>query len=159
MGQSSWNQKAVTAPRAPPQTPGAKRTNGSSGLGFAQPKDDSQILFLYCSCAMYFTYILASRLYGTLYTGVTSALTSRVTQHRTGHFGGFTRQYGVHRLVWYEPHDSISVAIRREKRIKHWPRAWKINLIEAGNPHWRDLYPELLAAPAGPLTGIAPPNV
>lgn len=114
-------------------------------------------MFLYCSGAMYFTYILASRYNGTLYTGVTGKLVGRVSQHRTGHFEGFTKKYGVHRLVWYEVHDDITVAIHREKRIKHWPRAWKINLIEAANPHWRDLYPEFFAVPRGPLTGLVPP--
>ncbi len=88
-------------------------------------------------------YILASRPNGTTYIGVTSNLVQRVWQHRNDLVGGFTRQYGVHRLVWYEPHPSMEAAITRERRLKKWRRAWKINLIEKANPSWRDLYPEI----------------
>ena len=84
-------------------------------------------------------YMLANRKNGTLYTGVTSDLTKRVYQHRNGLIDGFTSDYGVKRLVWFEPHDSMDGAIVREKRIKKWNRAWKLELIEAGNPDWRDL--------------------
>jgi putative endonuclease len=85
-------------------------------------------------------YILASRRNGTLYTGVTNSLSRRVSEHREGLLPGFTKRYGVKRLVWYEPHESIAAAIHREKLIKKYPRRWKINLIEAANPHWLDLY-------------------
>jgi putative endonuclease len=84
-------------------------------------------------------YMLASRRNGTLYTGVTSNLQARIYQHRNGLVRGFTREYGVKLLVWYELHDRMEGAILREKRIKKWNRAWKLELIEAGNPDWRDL--------------------
>ena len=88
-------------------------------------------------------YILASRRNGTLYTGVTSKLLVRIQQHRDGTFDGFTREYGVKRLVWFEAHATMESAITREKRIKKWMRAWKLELIEAGNPGWRDLAEDL----------------
>jgi len=88
-------------------------------------------------------YILASGKRGTLYIGVTADLVGRVYQHRKGITGGFTQKYGVHRLVYYETCGDIREAIRREKRLKKWNRAWKIELIEASNPEWRDLYPEI----------------
>ena len=84
-------------------------------------------------------YILASWRNGTLYIGVTSNLMARIVQHRAGSFGGFTRMYGVKRLVWFENADTMDGAIGREKQLKNWHRAWKIELIEAGNPTWRDL--------------------
>ena len=84
-------------------------------------------------------YLLASKRNGTLYCGVTSDLPGRLHQHRSGAAFGFTKQYGVHRLVWFEPHDNMEAAIQREKRIKKWRRAWKLELIEAGNPRWSDL--------------------
>lgn len=89
-------------------------------------------------------YLLASRRDGTLYTGVTSNLVKRVWEHRNDVVEGFTRQYGVHTLVWYELHDSMEAAITREKRIKGWKRQWKLELIETSNPDWRDLYESLL---------------
>ena len=79
-------------------------------------------------------------MYGTLYTGVTSDLIGRVWQHRSDLVAGFTREYGVHRLVWYEVHGDINEAITREKRIKKWNRDWKVNLIQGMNPDWDDLY-------------------
>ena len=88
----------------------------------------------------YWAYILASRLGGTLYIGVTNNLVQRVYQHRTGVTAGFTKEYHVHRLVYFEPHTDIEAAIRREKRLKKWNRAWKIRLIEENNPNWDDLY-------------------
>ena len=91
-------------------------------------------------------YILASRRHGTLYIGVTSSLARRVMQHREGLIPGFTRRYGVKRLVWYEVHDTMEAAIQREKRLKEWRRAWKIDLIETHNEFWDDL---------GPLLGLA----
>ena len=85
-------------------------------------------------------YILANRKNGALYVGVSSDLALRTYQHRTGKFEGFTSRYGIHRLVWYRIHDSIVEAIADEKRIKKYPRQWKINLIEETNPDWLDLY-------------------
>ena len=85
-------------------------------------------------------YILASRRHGTLYVGVTSDVAKRVWQHKNDVLPGFTRRYGVHRLVWYEPHESMTAAIAREKAIKAWKRQWKIDLIERSNPEWLDLY-------------------
>jgi putative endonuclease len=91
----------------------------------------------------YFVYILASRQGGTLYVGVTSDLVRRVAEHREDAVAGFTQRYGVKQLVRYEAHDSIEAAIRREKRLKKWPRAWKVALIETANPQWRDLWAEI----------------
>ena len=88
-------------------------------------------------------YILASKPNGTLYVGVTSDLIQRIWQHRNGFVEGFTKRYGVHRLVWYEVHECMESAIRREKAIKKWHRAWKIELVEKNNPTWRDLYNEI----------------
>jgi putative endonuclease len=86
-------------------------------------------------------YILSNRIGGTLYTGVTSRLVQRIHEHREGLIDGFSKRYGLHRLVYYEEHATAESAIRREKQIKEWKRAWKIALIERGNPHWIDLYP------------------
>lgn len=85
-------------------------------------------------------YILASRRNGTLYTGVTSDLVRRTWEHRSGLVEGFSKRYGVHRLVYFEAHDSMAEAIQRERRIKKWNRAWKIDLIESTKPEWRDLW-------------------
>ena len=87
-------------------------------------------------------YILASKRNGTLYTGVTSNLLARIHQHRDGMVRGFSSRYGVKLLVWFERHATMDAAITREKRIKKWNRAWKLELIEAGNPEWRDLAEE-----------------
>ena len=84
-------------------------------------------------------YILASQRNGTLYTGVTSNLLARIHQHRHSLMRGFTRKYGVKLLVWFEQHPTMESAITRENRIKKWNRAWKLELIEAANPDWRDL--------------------
>ena len=89
-------------------------------------------------------YILASAPHGTLYTGVTSDLVARIWQHKQGAVEGFTRQYGVHDLVWFERHESMQSAIEREKQIKAGSRQRKIDLIESSNPQWRDLYDEIL---------------
>jgi len=88
----------------------------------------------------YWVYILASGLGGTLYIGVTNDLVRRVYEHRTKVAEGFTKKYGVDRLVHYEQFDDIENAIRREKRLKKWNRAWKVRLIEEANPNWDDLY-------------------
>ena len=84
-------------------------------------------------------YILTSQRNGTLYTGVTSNLLARIHHHREGLVRGFARKYGVKLLVWFEQHPTMDSAITREKRIKKWNRAWKLELIEAANPDWRDL--------------------
>ena len=91
----------------------------------------------------YWVYILASKIGGTLYIGVTSNLVKRAYEHRTEVVPGFTKEYGVHRLVYFEQHTKIEAAIRREKRLKKWNRAWKIRLIEETNPNWDDLYPQI----------------
>jgi len=88
-------------------------------------------------------YLMTNRRDGTLYLGVTSDLARRAWQHREGLIGGFTKQYGLKCLVWYEWHDDIRTAIQREKTMKHWPRAWKVRLIHAMNPDWDDLYETL----------------
>ena len=89
-------------------------------------------------------YLLASKRNGTLYTGVTSSLVQRVWEHKQHIVDGFTSRYGVTKLVWYEIHETMESAIRREKAIKNWKREWKINVIEAMNPQWQDLYSDLL---------------
>ena len=88
----------------------------------------------------FYAYILASQRNGTLYTGVTRDLVQRVWQHREGMVGGFTKKYGVKRLVYYEVYGDAENAIVGEKRIKKWRRAWKVRVIEKDNPEWRDLY-------------------
>jgi putative endonuclease len=90
-----------------------------------------------------YVYILASEPYGVLYIGVTSNLVKRVWEHREGVVDGFSKQYGVKRLVWFEVHSEIIHAISREKQIKKWNRDWKVNLIQQSNPDWRDLYDEI----------------
>lgn len=89
-------------------------------------------------------YILASRRNGTLYVGVSSALVKRVWEHKNDVVEGFTKKYGVHQLVWYEQHETMESAIRREKAIKEWQRKWKLALIEKTNPAWQDLYEGIL---------------
>ncbi len=84
-------------------------------------------------------YLLASRRNGTLYLGVTSDLPARIGKHRDSQLPGFTRDYGVRMLVWFERHATMEQAIVREKRIKKWNRAWKLELIERDNRDWRDL--------------------
>ena len=92
----------------------------------------------------YFVYILASKKNGTLYIGVTNDLVRRVHEHKTHAVAGFTSQYDVDQLVWFDQTDSIETAIRTEKRLKGWKRDWKIALIEKTNPDWTDLYAGLL---------------
>ena len=91
-----------------------------------------------------YVYILASQPYGTLYVGVTSDLVKRVWEHKSGLVEGFSRKYDVKRLVWYEQRASIVEAIAREKRIKRWHRDWKVNLVQAINPNWDDLYEKIV---------------
>jgi putative endonuclease len=90
-------------------------------------------------------YILASRRNGTLYVGVTSNLVKRVWEHKSDLVDGFTRKYEVHGLVYFELHGTMDAAITREKQIKKWKRAWKIEMIEKANLQWRDLWPEISA--------------
>lgn len=85
-------------------------------------------------------YILASARNGTLYIGVTSDLVKRVWEHKNNFVEGFTKRYNIHHLVWYEIHENISSAIEREKALKEWKSAWKLNMIEKDNPNWNDLY-------------------
>ncbi len=85
-------------------------------------------------------YILASKRNGTLYIGVTSDLAKRTWEHKNNMVESFTKRYGVHQLVWYELHESMGAAIKREKQLKEWKRQWKLELIESTNPHWQDLY-------------------
>ena len=89
---------------------------------------------------LFCVYMMASRRRGTIYIGITSNLVKRVWEHREGVVEGFTKQYNVKKLVWYEVHEDPVEAITREKRLKEWRRSWKIDLIEATNPYWRDLY-------------------
>jgi len=89
-------------------------------------------------------YMMASRKHGTLYIGVTGTLVQRINEHREGLRAGFTKHYGVKRLVWFERHEGVVTAIQREKSLKKYPRQWKINLIERENPNWDDLFPALL---------------
>ena len=91
-----------------------------------------------------YVYIMASKPYGTIYVGVTGNLVQRIWIHRDAIVAGFTRRYGVHRLVYYEPHELITDAMRREHNIKHWSRKWKIELIESMNPMSDDLYPQIV---------------
>ena len=87
-----------------------------------------------------YVYMLCSKRNGTLYTGVTSDLVKRVIEHKNNLVDGFTKKYNIHRLVWYEIHDSSESAITREKQIKKWKRVWKLKLIEQNNKEWIDLY-------------------
>ena len=87
-------------------------------------------------------YILASKRNGTLYVGVTSNIIDRVSAHKQGLFDGFAKQHNAHRLVYLEHHATMAEAIAREKQLKRWRRAWKVDLIERLNPEWRDLFAE-----------------
>lgn len=92
-------------------------------------------------------YMMASRRNGTIYTGVTTDLLTRVQQHRTQQGSEFASKYGCTLLVWWEQFYDLSEAIAREKAVKRWRRAWKLRLIETGNPTWRDLYEDFLLPP------------
>jgi putative endonuclease len=89
-------------------------------------------------------YIVTDKPYGTLYTGVTGDIAKRAWEHRESVRVGFTKQYGLKRLVYAEHHADIRIALQREKNIKHWKRAWKIDLIQSINPAWTDLYDTLV---------------
>jgi putative endonuclease len=90
-----------------------------------------------------FVYMMANRKNGTIYTGVASELIKRVCEHREGLIAGFTKRYGCKLLVWFEAHDDLEEARKRELQIKEWKRAWKIRLIEERNVDWDDLYATL----------------
>lgn len=87
----------------------------------------------------FYVYILASKRNGTLYIGITNNLEARIQQHREGRASSFTQKYHIHTLVYYESFHYVEDAIKREKRLKHWKREWKINLIEKDNENWEDL--------------------
>ena len=93
---------------------------------------------------MYFVYLITNKRYGTLYVGVTSDLVKRIYEHRGGLVEGFSKEHDLSRLVWYEAHEDVLAAITREKLIKRWHRDWKMNLIQAGNPKWDDLYESII---------------
>jgi putative endonuclease len=92
----------------------------------------------------FYVYLLASRRNGTLYVGMTDDLAKRIWMHRIGALPGFTKQYGVKMLVWYEQHQTRESAFVRERQLKKWNRAWKLKLLEQMNPTWRDLYEDIL---------------
>ena len=110
--------------------PGSATPPRNDGWGVGQLRNPDAIIA---------AYIMASRRNGTLYTGVTSDLHDRVWKHKLGTLKGFNDAYACKGLVWFEPQVGMAEAIRREKQIKKWPRQWKLNLIEAGNPQWEDL--------------------
>lgn len=91
----------------------------------------------------FFVYILATRKDGPLYVGVTSDLPGRIAQHKARLIEGCTKRFNVDRLVWFEPHDNAAALITRERQIKRWRCGWKAELIEKGNPEWRDLYDDI----------------
>jgi putative endonuclease len=91
----------------------------------------------------FYVYILCSKRNGTLYVGVTSDLVKRIYEHKNNLVEGFTKKYSVHRLAWYETHESAESAITREKQIKKWKRVWKLKMIEQNNPDWNDLFGNL----------------
>lgn len=98
----------------------------------------------------FYVYMLSNKRNGTLYIGMTSDLIKRIYEHKSNLVDGFTKKYGVHRLVWYEVHSTARTAIQREKQIKKWERDWKLRLIEENNPEWKDLYENLLETPGFP---------
>ncbi|MET0654695.1 MAG: GIY-YIG nuclease family protein [Pseudoxanthomonas sp.] len=102
-------------------------------------------------------YLLARGRNGTLYAGVASNLIGRIWQHRENVAEGFSKRYEVIRLVWYQLHPTVESAIQREKRIKKWNRAWKVRLIDEGNPSWRDLWPDIIGqTPKADVHGFPP---
>jgi putative endonuclease len=104
----------------------------------------------------YWVYILASGKHGTLYVGITNSLERRIAEHKNGRYEGFTKTYGVDRLVWFRGYGEVHEAIHFEKLLKRWRRDWKVVLIEEDNPDWADLYVAMMAVPPGPLTSMGP---
>jgi putative endonuclease len=100
----------------------------------------------------FFVYILCNKRNGTLYTGVTSDLIKRVYEHKNNLADNFTKKYNVHKIVWYEIHQTAESAITREKQIKKWERKWKLELIERDNPDWNDLYEYICENSGFPFT-------
>jgi len=94
-----------------------------------------------------YVYILANRRHGAIYIGVTNDLIRRIYEHRTKAARGHTESYNIVRLVFYEAHATMPLAIQREKNLKHWTRAWKVALIENVNPRWDDLWDEIVQSP------------
>ncbi len=94
--------------------------------------------------ADYYVYILTNKPRSTLYVGVTNDLVRRVYEHREGVVPGFTKRYGLKQLVYFERYGTPALAIQREKNIKHWSRAWKLDLVNSSNPQWRDLYTDIM---------------
>jgi putative endonuclease len=115
------------------------RLDRGTVVSLLRPYDD------WIEAAMFYVYIMTNRMYGTLYVGVTNDIVWRAWEHREALVEGFTKKYGLKLLVYYEEFLSISDAIHRERRLKHWNRAWKVALIEKMNPNWDDLYPSLAA--------------
>jgi putative endonuclease len=101
----------------------------------------------------YYVYILCSKRNGTLYTSITSDIIKRIYEHKNNLIEGFSQKYNVHRIVWYEIHETADAAISREKQIKVWKRQWKLRLIEKDNPEWNDLYDNICEN-----TGFLPPQ-
>ncbi len=93
--------------------------------------------------AGYFVYVLTNKPRGTLYVGVTNDLVRRIHEHREGVVPGFSKRYGLKQLAHFEKYDTPTLAIQREKNIKHWSRAWKLDLVNSSNPQWRDLYTDI----------------
>jgi putative endonuclease len=122
---------------------GVSLAHGFRVLRVAKPRNDeaAQLLYTFPMARFEFiaVYIVTNKRNGTLYLGVTSNLPQRAYQHREGEIDGFSRQYGCKQLVWFEHYEEITAAIAREKELKKWRRAWKIDLIEKLNPQWRDL--------------------
>ena len=104
------------------------------------PTASKRLMYQYAPAKVPCAYILASKRDGVLYVGVTSDLHARIGEHVAGTFGGFTKKYNVKTLVYYEMHLSMDDAIKQEKRVKQWKRAWKARLIYSFNPEWLDLY-------------------
>ena len=100
----------------------------------------------------FYVYILCNKRNGTLYTGMTSDLLKRIYEHKNNLTDGFTKQFNLHSLVWYEMHKTFESAMTREKQIKKWNRKWKLDLIEKSNPDWKDLYGNVCEDPGFPLS-------
>jgi len=104
-------------------------------------------------CMAGYVYILTNERHGTLYIGVTNNLVRRIWEHREGVVPGFSKRYGLKRLVYYEVHETMPLAIRREKQMKAWQRSWKMRVIREMNPDWDDLYERIVAHGPQPSLG------